>query len=307
VLEQKKLRDSNRRFYVAPLDEGHPLSGRFPLFIKRITKPIPQADSSCIDQEIYIYSIVKHEHIGTIFFALQNSSYITLIYPQYKLDFHTLVDNMTATKRDMIFLFKQLVSAVGYLHSLKIIHADIKLENIVMKNLHQLCLIDFDLSIQNVGDDLYYDERGTRECYAPEMVFKKGWDYSIDYWCLGFVFYEMLHNTAPFMYNKDSKKKRTYNLNKRDDDDIIATLYQDLLQVDRVKRLGYQEPGTFNMNLVLSHKVFEQCIGMDSTTADFQKNNVAILERMSTIKRLPVSMDFQYDEDIYGNRFNPNF
>jgi serine/threonine protein kinase len=33
---------------------------------------------------------------------------------------------------------------------------------------------------------------------APEMIFEKDYDYSIDTWALGVLLFEILHNFAPF-------------------------------------------------------------------------------------------------------------
>ena len=47
-------------------------------------------------------------------------------------------------------LFRQISSALSYLHSLEIAHCDLKLENILVdRELSQTKLIDFGLSVQN--------------------------------------------------------------------------------------------------------------------------------------------------------------
>lgn len=40
---------------------------------------------------------------------------------------------------------------------------------------------------------------GTYEYMAPEMVFEREYDYSIDIWALGILLYELLHGRAPFI------------------------------------------------------------------------------------------------------------
>ena len=39
---------------------------------------------------------------------------------------------------------------------------------------------------------------GTYEYMAPEIVFEKEYNYSIDVWALGILLYELLHGFAPF-------------------------------------------------------------------------------------------------------------
>lgn len=46
---------------------------------------------------------------------------------------------------------------------------------------------------------------GTPDYLAPEIVLNKGHDYSVDYWALGVLIYEMIHGWPPF-YNDDQMK-----------------------------------------------------------------------------------------------------
>lgn len=49
-------------------------------------------------------------------------------------------------------LFKQLLSAMDYLHSINIVHLDLKLENILFVNKEDIKLIDFGFSRENRVD-----------------------------------------------------------------------------------------------------------------------------------------------------------
>ncbi|KAK4369229.1 hypothetical protein RND71_013021 [Anisodus tanguticus] len=48
---------------------------------------------------------------------------------------------------------------------------------------------------------------GTEEYLAPEIILDNGHDFSVDWWCLGVVLYEMLYGTTPF---RGSNRKETY-------------------------------------------------------------------------------------------------
>nr|GEV97657.1 serine/threonine-protein kinase OXI1-like [Tanacetum cinerariifolium] len=48
---------------------------------------------------------------------------------------------------------------------------------------------------------------GTEEYIAPEMLQNKGHDFTVDFWCLGIVLYEMLYGKTPF---KGTNRKETF-------------------------------------------------------------------------------------------------
>lgn len=85
-------------------------------------------------------------------------------------DFFDFTMNHTSILNDMVIrtYFKQLIEGIEYLHSKKIAHLDIKLENLMVGNEFQLKIIDFDMSHKE-GDKKIIS-LGTRYYRAPEVV-----------------------------------------------------------------------------------------------------------------------------------------
>ena len=96
-------------------------------------------------------------------------------------------------------LFRQISSALAYLHSLEIAHCDLKLENILVdRELSQTKLIDFGLSVQKKSriEDFCM---GTPSFMSPQLLKKEGFSpYKADVWAMGVLLYKLIFGVLPF-------------------------------------------------------------------------------------------------------------
>ena len=117
-----------------------------------------------------------------------------------------LFDHILAHKylreRDACRLFAQLISGVHYLHQKRIIHRDLKLENLLLDRNRNVIITDFGFA-NNFGDkrdDLMATSCGS-PCYAaPELVVQDGLyaGSAVDVWSCGVILYAMLAGYLPF-------------------------------------------------------------------------------------------------------------
>ena len=92
----------------------------------------------------------------------------------------------------------QILNALIYLHSLGIIHRDIKGANILIDIDGTIKLTDFSTSKKDIEGLLSRSLKGTPNWMAPEIVMRTGHGPKADIWSLGCVIIEMMTCVPPF-------------------------------------------------------------------------------------------------------------
>jgi len=101
------------------------------------------------------------------------------------------------------FLFRQIILGIKHIHSKRIVHRDIKLENILIDLNNNIKICDFGIGrILKNEKQLLYDKCGTPMYMAPEILLSsktKGYEgFPVDIWSSGISLYIMLSGTLPF-------------------------------------------------------------------------------------------------------------
>eukprot|EP00667_Euglena_gracilis_P003971 EG_transcript_3984 len=96
------------------------------------------------------------------------------------------------------FYAAEVVLALDYLHSHRVIYSDLKPENLMLDAAGHIKLVDFGFAISM--DEPSDCVRGTLEYLSPETVESDGKVHTrmVDWWALGCLIYEMLVGTPPF-------------------------------------------------------------------------------------------------------------
>jgi serine/threonine protein kinase len=99
-------------------------------------------------------------------------------------------------------LFSQLVSAVEYIHSLGIVHRDIKMDNVLCRDVAnevRVMLSDFELATSVDNDAEMQRCCGTLGYLAPEMLAREQYGTLADCFSLGVVLYQLTTGRHPFL------------------------------------------------------------------------------------------------------------
>ncbi|XP_053569870.1 mitogen-activated protein kinase kinase kinase 8 [Bombina bombina] len=118
---------------------------------------------------------------------------------------------------EIIWVTKNILKGLDFLHSKNVIHHDIKPSNIVLMSTKAV-LVDFGLSVQMTGD-LYYpkDLRGTELYMSPEVVLCRGHSTKSDIYSLGATVIHMQTGNPPWVkrYPRSAYPSYLYIIHKQ--------------------------------------------------------------------------------------------
>lgn len=144
---------------------------------------------------------VNHPNIVKLYYAFQdhNKVYLILEYLDGGELFHHLDQQKFMSEKDAAYYIAQIVLALRYLHlDMKVIYRDLKPENCMLNSEGNLVLTDFGLSKVSSDDGAKHSMIGTAQYMAPEIIKGEDYDYSVDWWSLGCVAFDMLTGAPPF-------------------------------------------------------------------------------------------------------------
>lgn len=147
-----------------------------------------------------ILESVRHPYIVKLFYALQDKEklYLILEYAQGGELFHHLAHEHMLSEDTASFYVAEMILALTHLHlNVGVVYRDLKPENCMLDQDGHLVLTDFGLS-KVATNDTCKTFSGTPEYMAPEVLQGKEYDYSVDWWSLGAVTFDLLTGNPPF-------------------------------------------------------------------------------------------------------------
>ncbi|XP_059676432.1 striated muscle preferentially expressed protein kinase [Gavia stellata] len=153
-------------------------------------------------QEYEILKALHHERIMALHEAYITPRYLVLICENCagKEILYSIVDRFRYSEDDVVSYVLQLLQGLEYLHSRRIVHLDIKPDNVVVSGMNALKIIDFGsaqtynpLVLRQLGRRV-----GTLEYMSPEVVKGDPVGSAADVWGVGVLTYIMLSGRSPF-------------------------------------------------------------------------------------------------------------
>ncbi|XP_003974704.1 cGMP-dependent protein kinase 2 isoform X1 [Takifugu rubripes] len=91
-----------------------------------------------------------------------------------------------------------VTEAFDYLHRKGILYRDLKPENLLLDAEGYIKLVDFGFAKKIRCGQKTWTFCGTPEYVAPEIILNKGHNFSVDFWSLGILVFELLTGSPPF-------------------------------------------------------------------------------------------------------------
>ncbi|KAI1300975.1 hypothetical protein EDD11_005917 [Mortierella claussenii] len=153
-----------------------------------------------IIQERRLLEEVEFSLICNLRYAFQDDENLFMVLDLMlggDLRFH--LERAGPMREDVVrFYVAELALALNTLHSRRIIHRDLKPDNVLLDEHGHAHLTDFNIAVYYNPDKPLISIAGSMAYMAPEVLSRKGYFESVDWWSLGVVMFELLFGKRPF-------------------------------------------------------------------------------------------------------------
>jgi serine/threonine protein kinase len=155
-----------------------------------------------------LLKIYNHTGINQIYDVIETEDKIYIIEEQ--IEKGNLNNVLTLYSHLMCFksvynMIMQLINTMHFIHSLGIVHRDLKMENVLVKFTHkgvETKVIDFGISKIISKNETLTAKYGTFNNLPPEIIKGETYFHNIDVWNLGIIIYNLLYKQHPFPLKK---------------------------------------------------------------------------------------------------------
>lgn len=146
-------------------------------------------------REVSLLKDLKHANIVTLHDIVHTPKSLTLVFEYLEKDLKQYMDDcggIMSMNNVRLFLF-QLLRGLHYCHSRKVLHRDLKPQNLLINDKGELKLADFGLARAKSVPTKTYSNEVVTLWYRPPDVLLGSTEYStqIDMWGVGCIFFEM--------------------------------------------------------------------------------------------------------------------
>ena len=204
-----------------------------------------------VRNEINILSKLRHPFINQILDTFETEKHVFIVMEYICADLLSFIRKREKLSESISkIIFKQIIEGLKYINKNKIVHRDIKLDNILIDLNNTVKICDFGVSKRISDNELMIDHCGTPGYISPEIYKNKGYEgFQCDIWSAGVTLYYMLSGTQPF---------RAYSI-KEMENKVIKGEYEEIKDIseeanDLIKKMLVVDPEKrIKINEILNH------------------------------------------------------
>ncbi|XP_016301085.1 striated muscle-specific serine/threonine-protein kinase-like [Sinocyclocheilus anshuiensis] len=199
------------------------------LYMAKIVPYEPESKQAVL-QEYDILKSLHHEKVMALHEAYVTPRYLVLISEccSGKELLYSLIDRFRYSEDDVVAYVVQILQGLDYLHSRRILHLDIKPDNIIVTYMNVVKIIDFGSA--HTFNPLFLKQFsppiGTLDYMSPEMLKGDVVGPPADIWSVGILTYIMLSGRLPFTENDPAETEARIQAAKFE----LSKLYQNVSQ-----------------------------------------------------------------------------
>jgi len=158
-------------------------------------------------REIKVLQELKYPYIIRLLNVFPHKQKLALVFEHMEADLETVIKDtgVPLLPADVKAYMKMILLAVNHIHSQKIVHRDIKPNNLLVSATGDLKLADFGLArIISSPDGRYTNQVFAKWYRPPELLYgATDYDMSVDMWAVGCVFAELMLRKVWFQGETD--------------------------------------------------------------------------------------------------------
>eukprot|EP00794_Sanderia_malayensis_P005531 gene5531-6216_t len=170
-------------------------------------------------KELTIMKNLDHSHLVNLWFAFQDDEDMFMVLDLMlggDIRYH-LNEGRRFNEQQILMYIAEVSLALDYLRSHKIVHRDIKPDNLLLDDKGHVHLADFNIAAVLKEEKFATSLSGTKGYMAPEIFAtclckSKGYSYPVDWWSLGITVCEMIRGRRPFEIYSETPVKDAYEI-----------------------------------------------------------------------------------------------
>ena len=289
-------------FYLNPIGngsfstiyKGYRIADKLPIAVKKITKII---DKKYINSEIDLMKKINSKYIIKLYDVIhyKNHLYLFLEYCNQGDLSKYIYSNSSKYNDEYIY---QIIKGLRCLYNTKIIHRDIKPQNILIKD-NIIKISDFGFAKTFNDNDLISTFCGSPLYMAPEILKLTEYTNKADIWSLGVIIYEIIFKKHPYpsknkieliKHIKSNSKIKIPTINTQ-----LKDLLEKLLEKNEYKRISWENifthPWFINYNLTKENILVNNINELDfnilfEDTCDNETHDSKLNKSTSDTKRI---------------------